>query len=661
LLAVATDRFGIDDRYFDALGKEHHTSRETRAAILAAMGVEPGPTADEGDDALAAEAEGAPRGSEVLMVRAGAGGAVAVQAPGRLTLEDGTVLSVERALPPDLPPGYHHLQARAGGGETLVIVTPGVCHLPDDLRTWGWAAQLYAARSRDSWGIGDLADLRRLGRWSREALGAGVVMVNPLTAATPVHPVEASPYYPSSRRYRNPLFLRVEEVPGAAEVGRVGVDLQRLAQAGRALNAERRIDRDAVMRLKMQALEAIFDLFTGDERFDAYWREQGDSLTQFSAYCALAERHGRDWRRWPAGLRRPDGAEVAEFIRDSAPRVRFHAWLQWLIDEQLRAASAEIRVVHDLPIGLDVAGADAWCWQDLMADGISVGAPPDEFAAGGQDWGLTPFIPHKLRAARYRPFIETIRAMLRHAGGLRIDHVMGLFRLFWIPRALGAARGTYVRYAADELMGIVALESQRAKAFIVGEDLGTVEDGVRETLAEHKMLSYRLLYFEPVPPPKFPELALSGVTTHDLPTVAGLWSGGDVAGSRAAGITPNEPGMKALREKLSIEAHIPHDAPNDEAIEKTHRALAAAPSRVLLATLDDALAVVERPNMPGTTTAWPNWSLALPIPLEDIEETSLPRRLAAVLSRSGASSAASGAAEGGDAEPDDAAAAQSIA
>jgi 4-alpha-glucanotransferase len=413
----------------------------------------------------------------------------------------------------------------------------------------------------------------------------------------------------------------------------MGAHLPRLAEAGHALNRGRRIDRDAIFALKMEALERIFDQFTGDAGFDGFWKEQGDALTQFATYCTLAERHGKDWRRWPHDYRRPDGGEVARFVTHEARRVRFHAWLQWLVDEQLARAAKEIAIINDLPIGLDVAGADAWCWQDLLASDVSVGAPPDEFAVDGQDWGLTPFIPHRLRATGYQSFRETIRAMLRHAGGLRIDHVMGLFRLFWIPRGLGAKGGAYVRSRADELLAIVAVESHRARAFIVGEDLGTVEEGVREKLAEHRMLSYRLTYFEPVPARAFPELALSGVTTHDLATVAGLWSGGDVAGSLAAGLTPNEPGMRALREKIQREAAIPSDAPAEVAVELTYRALAAAPSRVILATLDDALAVVERPNMPGTTTAWPNWSLALPLPLEKLEEHELPRRLADIMKR----------------------------
>jgi 4-alpha-glucanotransferase len=614
---MSTDAYGVDDSYHDALGKTHATSKETRAAILEAMGLDPkAPAAEEG-------------GVRVLRLGQPVG---ALRARGELLLEDGARLRLDGELPAgtELPLGYHRLRRDGEEREELVIVSPRRCYLPEGLRTWGWAAQLYAARSRQSWGIGDLADLRRLGRWSKQELGAGVVMVNPLSAVTPVPPIEASPYYPSSRRFRNPLFLRIEEVPGAEALG---AQLQPLAEAGRALNRTRRIDREAIFKLKMEALGLIFDQFRQDPAFDRYWKEQGEALTQFAAYCVLAERHGRDWRSWPEEYRAPGSSGVGELVTEQARRVRFHAWIQWLLDQQLAQASAEIAVVQDLPIGLDVAGADAWCWQDLMARGISVGAPPDEFNEKGQDWGLTPFIPWKLRAAGYQPFIETIRSTLRHAGGLRIDHVMGLFRLFWIPRELGAAGGTYVRYAAEELLAIVALESERAKAFVVGEDLGTVEEGVRETLADNNMLSYRLLYFEPRPPAEFPELALSSVTTHDLPTVAGLWGGDDLEQARSIGLEPNEEGTKALREKLADLGDITDDEPVEAAVVKTHRALARAPSRVILATLDDALAVPERPNMPGTTTAWPNWSLALPVPLEEVEKAALPRTLADVMSR----------------------------
>jgi 4-alpha-glucanotransferase len=613
---MVTDRFGIDDSYHDARGVRHETSRATRAALQAAMGVAPETAAPPLDE---------PDAVRVLLP----GGDRSLNGPADLVLEDGNARPLDGALPEELPLGYHRLYPR-GGGETLLVVSPGRCFLPDDLRTWGFAAQLYAARSRSSWGIGDLADLARLARWTR-GLGGGALMVNPLTAPTPVAPIEPSPYYPSSRRYRNLLFLRMEELPGWEALP---ADARtRLTGAGTALNRDRHIDRDAIFRLKQEALEALYVGFHGEEGFDWFCAGEGQALTDFATYAALAERYGKDWRQWPAGYRRPDGADVAVFRGEEAARIRFHAWTQWLIDGQLARASREAAIVHDLPIGLDVAGADAWCWQDLMARDVSVGAPADEFNANGQDWGLTPFIPGRLRAAHYRPFIETIRAMLRHAGGLRIDHVMGLFRLFWIPRALGAKGGAYVRSRADELLAIVALESLRARAFIVGEDLGTVEAGVRERLAEQRMLSYRLLYFEPAPPSEFPELALSSVTTHDLPTIAGLWTGADLEAQRRIGLEPNEEGTRGLRDKLRTLGDLPEDADADTAIEATHRALAKAPSRVLLATLDDAVAVPERPNVPGTVREWPNWSLALPQPLEEIEAMDLPRRIAAVLAR----------------------------
>ncbi len=611
---MATDRFGIDDCYYDARGVEHATTPETRAALSAAMGV--------GADA---PGSGAPPPVRVLLP----GGDRAFPGGADLTLEDGSQRTVDGELPSDLPDGYHQLFPR-GGGETLLIVSPGRCFLPDDFSTWGFAAQVYAARSRGSWGIGDLVDLARLGRWTRR-LGGGVVMVNPFCAATPVPPIEPSPYYPSSRRFANPIFLRVEEVPGWDDLD--ARRREQLAGAGQALNARRLIDRDAIFRLKMEALEAIFAGFEGETGFDWYRSGQGQALTDFATYCALAERHGKDWRRWPAEVRRADSAGTAAFRVAHRERINFHAWLQWQIDTQCEQAAQTIAILNDLPIGLDIAGADAWCWQDLLVRDVSVGAPPDEFNANGQDWGLTPFIPLRLREARYRPFIETIRAMMRNAGGLRIDHVMGLFRLFWIPHALGTKAGAYVRGRAEDLLAIVALESQRARAVVVGEDLGTVEPGVREHLADHRMLSYRLLYFEPMPPAAFPELALSSVTTHDLPTIAGLWTGADAAAQKKIGIDPNEAGTKALRDKLCDFGGATADASAEAAIESTYRALGKAPSRILLATLDDAVAETERPNLPGTVSERPNWSIALERPLEEIEELELPRRIARALTR----------------------------
>jgi 4-alpha-glucanotransferase len=456
-------------------------------------------------------------------------------------------------------------------------------------------------------------------------------LVIPLRAVAPVAEAEASPYYPSSRCFRNPLYLCIEEVPGAE---RLGAELGALARAGEALNASDRIDRSAVYRVKLRALERIWEGFGGDAGFERFCREQGQPLVSFASYCVLAERHGPDWRRWPEELRDARSPAVERAAGSDPRRLDFFRWLQWLIDEQLARASRDIAHLHDLPIGVDPGGADAWIWQAELAQGASVGAPPDVYAAGGQDWGLPPFIPHRLRAAAYEPFARTLRASLRHAGGLRIDHVMGLFRLFWIPEGRSPAEGTYVYYPSDDLLAVTALESQRARALIVGEDLGTVEPGTRERLAARDILSYRLLWFEERPPAEYPELALAAVTTHDLPTVAGLWTGSDLDEQRALGMKVNEEETRRVRARLAGMTDLDQHAPLDAVIEAAHRLLADAPCRLLTATLEDLVAAERRPNLPATTCGQrPNWSLPLGRTLEELMRAPLAERVARILHR----------------------------
>jgi 4-alpha-glucanotransferase len=599
-----TDGWGVDTRYRDALGVD----RDVPAAVVRQLHERIG------------DPDGRPR---PLVVRPG--DAVRVD-PGDLQLEDGTSLIVDRDLPRHLPFGYHTLHGD-DVGPRLVIVTPGVCHLRDRWRAWGWAAQLYATRSPRSWGIGDFGDLGQLTRWARSR-GAGFVLVNPVGAVAPVTPQQPSPYFPASRRFRNPIYLRVEDVPGADAAA---VDIRELAAAGSALNRDRIIDRDRVWQLKRRALEAIWAAQPPLQEFDRWYATQSDSLQQFATWCVLAEDFGARWRDWPAELRDRRPAALADVRDANRDRLRFNAWLQWLIERQLAAAAEPAALVQDLPIGVDPDGFDAWEWQDVLAPDTSVGAPPDEFNRLGQDWGLPPFVPARLAAADYRPFIDTIRASMAAGGGLRIDHVMGLFRLWWIPTGNSPAEGGFVRYPFDDLLAIVALESHRAGAFVVGEDLGTVERVAREALAEHRVLSYRLLWFEEDDPATWPANSLAAVTTHDLPTVAGLWDGSDLEAQRQLCLDPNEESTRAIRDHLAQAAGLDGTAPTLDAVEAAHALLARAPSVLVAATLDDALAEPERPNIPGGDGRRPNWSLALPVDLDGIERHPLTTRIATSL------------------------------
>jgi 4-alpha-glucanotransferase len=618
--ARQADAWGVCSGYEDASGRWHSARAKTLAAIRAAMGRQ----------------EKASQRREELLRVVRQGESLRIASPSDLLLEDGGVLRVAETLPRRLPLGYHLLRPAGGGPDVPLAVCPRQCFLPEGLPTWGWSVQGYALRSAGSWGIGDLRDLRRLARWSAGELGAGVLQISPLCAATPTLPQQASPYFPSSRCFRNPLYLCVEDVPGASARG---VDLEPLAAEGKKLNGQRRIDRDAVFRLKIEALRRIYEKGVRNlfyRRPSGRWTQKVPDtflLERFATFCALAEAHGADWRMWPGRYRHPDSSAVRQFAEKQAGRVGFHKWLQWLLEEQFRRAAVEIEIVQDLPVGMDPAGADAWMWQDALAGDVHVGAPPDPFNTQGQDWGLQPFVPHKLRDARYTPFVDTVRASLRGAGGLRVDHVMGLFRLYWIPPGGKPQEGCYVRYPSDDLLGLLALESRRNGALVIGEDLGTVEAGVREELASRRVLSYRVLWFEPTGPPKYPELAVAAVTTHDLPTVAGLWSGRDLAAQARIGMPADEKGFRAIRSRLKRMAKLRENASLREVIRRTYKLLAEAPSMVLLGTLEDAQGVHERPNMPGTVNEWPNWSLALPKTLEEIEGDRLVREVGKAMDR----------------------------
>jgi 4-alpha-glucanotransferase len=611
------DGWGIITAYEDAFGAWTEVPASTRDRLVEAMDGDP-------------RADGPPAVDAVVVTQVGT--PVHVEGATEVVTEDGTRRAVAGDTPADLPAGYHRLLVTGEDEPRSLIVSPGRCYLPDDLRAWGWAVQLYALRSGASWGLGDLADLRELARWSADA-GAGTILVNPLDAVTPVRPRETSPYYPTSRRFLDPIYLRVDEVPGVSDLPGFAA----AARHGAELTAATTIDRDAIAELKYRLLEERWRAGgVGDEPgFRALLDERGDELTTFATFCVLAEELGSGWHDWPDRFQHPDAPAVRRFADERADRIRFHAWLQWLTDDQLRRAGEPLALLGDLPIGADPDGADAWAWQDVLATGVTVGAPPDELGPQGQDWQLPAFVPWKLRQAGYEPFIRTVRAAMRHVGGLRIDHVLGLFRMFWVPPGGTAADGAYVRMPTSDLLDILALESHRAGTFVVGEDLGTVAEGVREEMDARDLLRYQVWWFETDPLEAWSEKALASVSTHDLPTVAGVWTGRDAEMLEELGHAPDHGWHAELRARIAGATGIAEDASADEAVVALHGHVATAPDRLVLAQLDDAVATAERPNVPGTDREErpANWSLPLPVPAEELPSHPTVRAVADAMGR----------------------------
>ena len=606
---MSADSWGVAEGYRGPNGDWVAASEQARLAVRKALGWSNDDFGPPNDGAVV-RSEGEP----IPMLR----GATLLLENGS-SLEIGFEQAVNQPSSP-LPAGYHQVIAADGSTSTLII-GPKTCYPVGVQPTWGWAVQMYAMRSRKSWGIGDFGDLETLTRWSADR-GAGMVLVNPLHATAPGIPQQPSPYFPTSRCFRNPLALSVPALAGASLLG---PQLERFSERGAALNLDRRINRDAVFALKYEAFEQLWRVWNSrpdqkrQHRFSAYLAQEGNVLRDYATYCALSESHGGDWRIWPSSFQQSGGSAVAGFREQNADRIAFHSWLQFLVDEQLNEAAPGVDLMTDLAIGVDRAGADVWMWPDSFCLDMSVGAPPDAFNTNGQNWGLPPLNPWKLRKHNYEVFIRTVRSAFRHAGALRMDHVMGLFRLYWIPQGAPATDGCYVYQPFRDLLTIVAIESQRAGAYVVGEDLGTVEDYVREELAGREILSYRLQQFEPGPTSDFPKRALAAFTTHDLPTIAGLWTRFDVNAQVDMGLSPNVEGTEEIRNRL---AHLSGvnpatDVDVHQIVLATYKALAQAPSAVITANLDDALGVVERPNMPGTIDEWPNWRIALPVPLED--------------------------------------------
>jgi 4-alpha-glucanotransferase len=614
--------WGVADGWWGVDGSWHDAHPETRAALERAQGAD--------------EHRLGPPEEPVWFVTAG--DAAELRGPAQIELDGGAgTLRASGSLPPDLPMGAHLLHPDDGGPTTRLFVVAATA--PRLARGWGWSAQVYGLRSRHSWGHGDLVDLGSLAAWAG-AQGASLVAHNPIGATIPLADQQPSPYFASSRRFWSPLYLRVESVLGAE----LAIEqVEAAARAGRELDANRRIDRDAVWQLKLDALEHIWEQVRGSRTVrEALVADDDAALTVHATYCALAEHHGAGWSRWPAGHRHPAHAEVESFREANRDRVDFWRWLHLECEVQLEhAASAGAGLMGDLPVGFDPDGSDAWADQDLLALGCRIGAPPDDLGPDGQDWGLPPYVPWKLRAAGYAPWLDTLRRSMRHATALRVDHVMGLFRLYWIPPEAPASAGAYVYQYGAELLQLAVTEAARCGTALVGEDLGTVEPEVRAAMAERDVFGYRVGWFDPEPPGRWPSSTLGTLTTHDLPTVAGMWTGADEAMRSEAGVTVRPADEAAMRARLvTIARHGDLEDPEGSRVEQVsdaaHRALAAAGSDLVLATLEDAVGVRERPNLPGTVEERPNWRLALPVSVEELDRSAAPVIAAAMREARGA-------------------------
>jgi len=579
-------------------------------------------------------------------------------------------------VPNNVPLGWHTLTAHLEDGtsaDATLVVTPRTLPLHPSIeegRVWGLMSQIYAARSETSWGMGDLGDLTETASWAGEELGADFVLVNPLHAAQPVPPMEASPYLPATRRFASPLYLRIEDI---AEMGALSgpqrARILALADRARASSTDL-IDRDEIWEAKGEALAILFGVPRTRRRqrqFDRYVRSEGQGLVDFATWCALVEELGMPWGTWPKDLQDPRSAAVEEFRTEHEETVEFHMWLQWQIRQQLQAAQQEalaagmtIGVVHDLAVGVHPDGSDAWALGDALVHSVSVGAPPDQFNQLGQSWAQPPWHPGRLAELGYAPYRDMLRTVLRDSGGIRIDHILGLFRLWWVPLGKTPKDGTYVTYDAGALMGILALEAHRAGAIVIGEDLGVVAPTLRETMLERGIHGTSILWFEWrdgqfLPPEAYRSLCMATVTTHDLPPSAGYLTLTHVDVRADLGLLERSVAEEKESESASINTVVravvergllpqgtvvTADSPQDlvdDVVVALHAYLAQTPAKILGVAVPDLVGDRRTVNQPGTDQEYPNWKVPVADPqgrtvtLEQIEASPLAQRLAAVM------------------------------
>ena len=669
---------GIEPGYRDTAGQFRSVLPEAQAALLRVLGYDVSAPSAIGDAVAALEA--APwreRLPPVAVVRPDPAPAVAVVVPERalagllawrIRLEDGGerqgTVALERLsvrarepggggkarlrlalpLPADLPPGYHRLEVAFGdtAAETLLVQTPPHAFLPTwlagEARAWAIGAPLFSLWSERSWGIGDFSDLGRLTSLAAK-LGAYLVGINPLHALLPGPAADPNPYLPSSRRFLNPLHIDVTALAPDASAGAPSGGAWPEAACG--------VDYELVHRRKHAALAGIFRAGQWDAAGLAAFRAAGgEALERFALFNALAEQFAPcPWRDWPVALRGPEAPGIMAARRELAHRIDYHVWLQWIAARQLAGAAARgAGLYRDLAVGAHPDGAEVWADPAGFLHGARFGAPPDAFAPDGQDWGLPPPDPREQRATSYAGFIATVRENMRHAAALRLDHVMGLERLYVIPPGFSARDGAYLRYPRADLLGLVALESQRQRCLLVGEDLGTVPAGLRESLAATGILSCRLLLFERWSdglfrrPGTYPRLALAAFATHDLPTLRGWWEGRDLPADPAAMAERRRDRallLAALRDRGLAPEGIDPEAPEPTLLTAllcaVQRFLARAPAALLLANLGDLLAETAQINHPDAAVGAGNWRHRHRLPIEALAADPTLRAIVAAI------------------------------
>jgi 4-alpha-glucanotransferase len=703
---------GIGEAYYDYRGELKYFSPATKKAILAAMGC--AVTDAERLRWEIEELEGRHWRSllpRVVVIRRGRPGvllAVPADAMGarvqwRVQLEDGSqrtgtspvaeLTEVERrdvdgrwltrrllVLPDDLPLGYHELTVVLGmdaPSHCLLVVAPGLCFEPAALgggaRFWGLAVQLYTLRSQHNWGIGDFADLQLVVRECATA-GAAFVGLNPLHALFPANPGHFSPYSPSTRHFLNVFYIAVPRVPEFADcaAARTHVASPPFQAELARLRATDRVDYPGVAAAKLPVLEKLYAHFrehhlargtTRAQAFREFQRQRGEPLRRHALHDAI-DTHLRatdgkywGWPSWPEELRRPDAPGIAAFERANLERVEYYEWLQWVASEQLAEVQALARnlgmpvgLYGDYAVGVNPAGSETWSDQDVYRMGAGVGAPPDPLALKGQDWGIPPQDPQALIAAQYRPFRNLIAANMRHFGALRLDHVMALFRQWWVPGGLGSTDGGYVHYPLDDLMSVLALESDRNKCLVVGEDLGTVPDEMRHAMAAFAVYHYKVLLFEKESggvfrrPEHYVRRAIATVTTHDLPTLRGYWEGRDLSLRDRLQLFPDEDIRRyvydeRVRDRAQLLAALEScklrpaqpAGPDGDYTEELGRAvqlyLARSASALVVLQIEDIVGMTDPVNVPGTSNEHANWQRKVSADLADVFSRPFTRQL----------------------------------